>query len=393
MIRWAPVGERTEAGVVRLAAGAQQQVVEGSLWRVVAGALQPESRPVAAAPAGSALGRLRVTRVGAVGSEAEIVDEVTPGAIAPPARALVESLPSDDLRLAVAVRPAPQWAAAVEALRDAVGRSPFLRRVDDGGEVMVLVPSVDDGGAETSLGDLSSLAGHCWLALAPDGRPTAPLRSLTDAGADALVRDLEGRSRQRQLVRLHNRQPDPLHGKVELVVHRWRAEAGWREADEGTVFRLGERFAISIINNHPRLRVYVHLLGLGFGGSICLLYPRDGEQSRLVPGGTVSFGMDGPPMRFVPPPEFPYLRQAPRRRERERFKLVASTEPTDFRLFFQKSFREVRDDQLTDQGLGGLLRWFVRGSAFRGEMDAAPPGGAWTTVDRGQWIDTTEEPG
>ena len=395
--RFATVTER-DGGAVRLAAGRLQQVVRGSQWRVVAAGAAPEvGRSDEPRPAGTPLGSLRVTDVEVAASTAMVEEETSPGAIAPPARTWLAALPDedDDLRMPVAVRSGSTGTAA-EALRTKVAASPYLRLVEAGRgeEVTVLVPEPGGDGDPLQLGDLSAIAGRCWLAVGRDGLPVAPPHRLGGESVEVMVENLEKRARQRQLRLLRSPQSNETRSSetepwVGLTILRQAAEGTWEAVDEEYVFRAGERFAFALTNRF-REPLHVNLLGLGFGGGTSPLHPVAHAAAPLSPGATVSFGTrPGESLCFLLPPRYPYLPGAPYRRERELFKLIATSEEADYRLFFQDSYRDpARLPGLSGDRLGRFLGWYACGTAYRGASTRPTGPAGWSAYTRGPWLDT-----
>lgn len=389
--RFVPVEERRPDGRVVLAGGTVQRVEPGSRWSVYPGGFQDGGEPPAKASAGDrALGRLRVVSAGPSKAEAEVVEEVRPGAVDRSCRAVLTEPGREDLRLPVSVEAPAGHEDEAERLRRAIAESPLLRSPAGAVADVVarLLPAREE--AADPLPDLGPLSEPVWAVVGGDRRPIMPLRRLRHGTVNALVSNLEKRACHRQLLRLRNPDlDDPLHDAVTFTLWRETAGGDWQEVEESdpTPWRLGERFGFELHNAHGD-KVYPYVLDLGFGGGVCQLFPLEGSRAPLTSGHTVECGLDderGSCFRFRAPEGYPYLPADRERRELEVLKVIVSAEPLDLQLFLQDSYRHqpAAFERAAGGELGRRLAWITLGHRWRTAHEGEPVAEhAWTTLER-----------
>src|SRR3954454_18764343 len=212
-MRFLRVEERTADRVI-LGGGAVCGLTEGSQW-----AIYPAGTK-AVTPSMEPLGRVSITAVRAVTSEARLLEEVHPGAVAAGQRA-VEEIHALETRLpGEVVAPAGQ---DVQELLDGLDHSQLLQRAEQGGyakvRVYLLAPRarVPEGAPVPLLGPLDEEPG---AVVGEDGQLLMPRHGRSRPGVVGLLLDnLEKVARYRLTAGLRN-EGNPLAGKVEVELFR-----------------------------------------------------------------------------------------------------------------------------------------------------------------------------
>lgn len=271
---------RAGEGRVELAGGQAQGLVEGSLWSVhPAGTLDPQPH---GAPA------VRLVRVGALSSEAQVQGEADrPAREIEPGDRAFETVPAyGELRLGVRLsRLPPEVPAATDPLVRTLGehlsRSPVLRAC-----------SADEkGGVTVEVGPTGCrLLDDHGFALAEDlplDDPGTPVR---------VVQRLERRARWRHGLLLENRDrasriTPALHARLlrRDGSGNWRTAAG-PEGDEAIpVYRCGDLLALEISHDLPA-ELCVYVLDFGLDDDVSQLFPPPGGLEWLGPGAPLRPG-------------------------------------------------------------------------------------------------------
>ena len=373
-MRYAAVVGR-EGGAVTLAAGAAHGLTAGSAWDVY--------------PAGTkttdgveALGRVRVTDVGAVASAAEVVEEAGGGAVAVGTRAVEATHGWGGLVLRVAL------ASDAAPLAEAVDGSGLLRRVgpDEPADVRAaLLPARADGGG--AVPQLGALAEPTWAVVGTDGRLVMPPLAASAPGAASTVRDnLDTLARFRHALALDN-PGSALRGAVDVRLKRLDGNGEWAEAEAEeaggeVVFEEGERVAFTVANRHAE-PVYVYGLDFGLAGAINL-FTVAGANDALAPGREQSVGLDRPlVLRF--PKTFPFVQEPGEGvpdEGAETLRVFVTTEPTDFSSLLQEGVRSGGAG--TRSSLAQVLEKAFHGTPMRdlGFDDEPADDADWTVVSR-----------
>ena len=385
-----PVFERN-GDRVTLGAGASCGLTAGSHWYVH----PPGTKKV---EEGEPLGKVTISKVGAVTSEATIVEESSPGTIAVGARAVEWSHSTGPTRLAVEVV-VPTGRPEVRELFAKIGQSRFLRQADEhekaDARVYLLPPRMGarEGDPAPALGALRE---HTWAVVGPHGHLLMLPRPHNDYEAvKAIVQNLENRARFRHTCDLANDR-STLAGQVDLKILRRLENGLWgepgKDVDGEPVLFDGDQFLLEITNRDTR-PLYMYVLNLGAGGSVCQLYPVQGAQKPFAPatdpaltaslpaGSTFQVGVrSGEELEMSMPEELLsswHLLGIPSPEGRETFKLFATTQPADFRVLLQPGYlRDGAGDSLTD-----LLMDLVEGGGDR-EVKQKSPEDDWTAVQR-----------
>jgi hypothetical protein len=387
---FAPVLARKGDRLV-LGAGASWGLTAGSQWSVH----PPGTKR---ADEGEPLGKVTVSKVGAVTSEATIVEESRPDTIAVGARAVESSRFLGATRLAVEVMVPVGKPAALE-LFTRIGQSRLLRQAEKGetadARIYLLPPrfGAREGDPAPALGALRE---DTWAVVGPHGnllmlpRPHHDYKAVT-----AIVENLEGRARFQHTAALANDR-STLAGMVDLKVLRRLGNGEWGELEVGVdgepVLFDGDQFCLEITNRALR-PLYMYVLNLGSGGGVSQLYPIvQGDEKALAAGHDPALDPSLPPGRTfrarVRSGEevemcFPeeilaswHLLGIPSLEGRETMKLFATTQPADFRILLQPGYlRSEAGDSLTS-----LLIDIVEGG--RREVRQRSPEDDWVTVQR-----------
>lgn len=328
--------ERTTTDGVKLSAGSAQGLTEGSKW-----AIYPQGHKEEDGDTGR-LGVVTVTEVGALSSDAHIDEVIAPDSIATGTRAIELEHNLGPMSLSVEVEDLSGVHGAGAALQSQIGLSSLLKKADAGTATARVygLPKGDPASRAGKAPQLGTLAEPTWAAIGRDGFlmfPTAPIEA--EDSLERVLTNLEKIARYRNVLSLENHDPsDALAGKVRLVLLRRLANGSWIEAvpgDDGrVVIREGEKVGIRIINDHDS-DVFVSVLDFGLTGRIKQLYPARGAKPAHKPG-TFDPGLI---IGLSFPPDF----DRNRNEGEEAFKLIATTEPSDFTLLEQDATRDVKE--------------------------------------------------
>ena len=350
-MRFVPVLER-KGDQVSLGAGASCGLTAGSVWDVYPSGTKTEEGE-------TPLGKIELTAVGAVTSEATIKEQVEPDKIDAGTRA-VERSRFVEMRLAVEVL-APPDQEDVQRLLGLIERSKLLRRAEEGEEpearIYLLLPRTGafQGDPAPSLGALRE---ETWAVAARDGQLLMLPRPRVDQAGrnavDTIVRNLEGRVRFRHTSSLAN-PGSRLEGAVEMKLLRNERGLWVEPSTEGgsePILYDGDPICFDLANRYDR-PLHLYLMNLGSGGSVSQLYPVMGADKPLHPGVTIRVG-DRPGERLTLgfPDELSsswHLLGAPSLKGRETFKLFVTTKPADFKVLLQPGYmRTGRGSSLTE---------------------------------------------
>lgn len=343
-VRFAGVVSREDTAV-SLQVGLAHGVTPGSRWAIH----PPGTKDVGedAVPCGL----VEITAVRATGSDAAVIEETTPGAVAEGCRAVEVSHAEAETRLRVQVAAPAHRAASLLALVEGSG---LLRRAGDGEPAdarVYLIPSRGEVDAEVPVPQLGAVREPTWAVVGADGLLMMPphVAGASDGrGEHAVLSNLETAARYRHALSL-SEPSGALRGKVDLVLKRRSGDGDWIEAQPDpasgrVIYEEGERVALEINNRHAE-PVYVSVLDFGLAGSVGLLYPIAGASEPLAPGRSISVGVrEGDELEL----RFPQgLRAAADPSDgmpaegTETFKLIATTSPADLRPLLQGGFRDV----------------------------------------------------
>lgn len=378
--RFLAVGERAGESAI-LAGGAAHRVEAGSQWTVFpAGTRDPLGAPV--------LGELRITAVGAIASEASILEEAAPDSITGGCRA-IETRPGDRVpQLSVEIVAEAGLEESSEDLVREIELSRLLRpaRGEDAPMMTVYLLAARDGPRSGApLPELGPLPRACYAVMGEEGALSMPVRCLDRRLAlFDLVENLENRSRWLHALTLRNRSPDALAGHVSFEILRGDGGGSWSVVGNNARFESGERFALEI-TNRSAFPLHVYVIHFAVDGEIQPIYPPRGAWQPVAAKGKASYGQVGDGLSFELHPELPFDHGPGPVEIEETLKLIATTEATDFYPLFQGSYRQLAsDDVLSASSLAMLLYRSFLGLSTR-EVQRRGKGSAresWTTLDR-----------
>lgn len=382
-LRFVPVLGRHRDGRVLLGAGAVSGLTVGSQWEIY----PPEARD--AAP-GSELGLVEITGVCAFASDGRIVREARPGLVRRDCRALERSHGHGDMGWTVDLVISGAWKEHIGILERGIGESPVLRQVS-GQEAQTRVYLLGPR-QKVRPGDpapmLETLEEPCWVAVGKDGQLVLPVRRATSPeSAFDLLENLEKLARFHHALALDN-PTSPLRGKVDLVLERLTdgGPVPARQGDGQTVFFEGELLALQAVNRSGQ-DLYLYVVDFGLAGKVKLIYPPQGtrqavhREKETLPINT----RIGQGWHLSVPEILPFEDPGSPASGVEHVKLFATTEPVNFELLFQQSYRRHKDflPGIDDTPLGRLLSLAVWGMAYRGTgPGTASTSQDWTTVTR-----------
>jgi len=370
-VRYVRVLQRSGKSVT-LAAGAALGMTKGSRWSVYAQGTKktPEATP---------LGELEITAVEAVTATARIVSESAADSIGAYARAVETVHAYGDFRLSVQLVGEP-GDSALAVMKELLGKSPLLRVVDTSTPAaarVYLVPPRESAGPDDPAPQLGAIADASWVAIGETGQLLGPPKRR--GAEDAVRRNLETVARYRQALALEN--PDPssvLRDKVKFELLRQAGDGQWEVAVPNTaggqvVFSEGEQVAFRVTNDHAD-PVYISILDFSLSGDIGVLYPPPGAKEKVNPGITFEIGSD---------PSRQKIRLAAEQHaitDVETFKLVATSDATDFSFLQQEG---VRDGSRGQTPLSLLWETATGTRATRATVTEQPVvAESWATVVR-----------
>ncbi|MFL6260318.1 MAG: caspase family protein [Thermoanaerobaculia bacterium] len=379
-MRFVQVVQRTADRVI-LGGGAACGLTGGSQWAIHPAGTKtviPEMEP---------LGRVAITAVRAVTSEARLLGEIQPGAVVAGLRAVEESH-ALETRLPVEVV-APSG-PDVQALLDGLDRSKLLRRAEPGhAKVRVYLlarRAVVPRNAPVPM--LGVLREETWAVVGEDGQLLMPSHGRSEPGTvQLLLENLEKVARYRLAAGLRN-EASALTGKIKVELFRKTgSELETLEPDPGSlpVLNEGEALALRITSQHEK-PLFVYVLDLGLTGRISLVYPAPGAENSLLAGRSVEIGtLPGDDMDLYIPDEFPFTAAGPGEEVEgsETLKILVTTHPAEFQSLFQGGVREGRTvgSSLTD-----LLETTFGGGGYQdrewGTRDQIDGPEDWTALER-----------
>lgn len=357
-------------GRLLLTCGTVNGVAEGSIWT----AYPPGTK---AAREEDRLGRLEVTAVRAVHSDAEVREESSPGAIGEGCRVVLHSLPEGPAPLVVAVEGSPDHARWQADLRRGIESSPLLGltlRPEEAALRALLLDPRRRAGKGDPASMLGALRKPVCAVVDRTGEIVLPVHDLDDLQSlEITLENLEGYSSLRSIQALENPHANPLAGKVGFRLLRRGDGGGWVRAEPsrpgGPVeFTDEEDFAVELFNQHTEA-VFPYLLDLGLGGRIGLIYPFPDSWEPLASGQTILRGdRSGEELTFYVPETFPFYDRGSRPAAGiQGIKLLATTEEVELRPLFQAAYRSLPGwrAEVAASSLGRLLARLCLGDSLR----------------------------
>jgi hypothetical protein len=370
-MKFVPVVQRSGDRVI-LGGGAACGLTEGSQWAIYPAGTKTITREM------EPLGLVALTAVRVVTSEARLLRELQPGAVAEGMRGVEESHSLETRMPVEVIAPSGQDA---QALAEGIDGSKVLRRAERGGyakaRVYLLAPRAD--AKDAPVPQLGPLREETWAVVGEDGDLLMPVRRRYEPGVVGLLREnLEKVARYRLVMGLENGASE-LAGKVNIEILRKTLSGGLEAPEVGTdgrpVFYEGDDVAFKISHQHEK-PLFVYLLDLGLTGRIQLVYPAPGAEDCLLPAMALEVGTQpGREISLYIPDEFPFLAAGPGDEIEgiETLKILFTTHPADFQPLFQSGVREGKggpansldDLLLTTFGGGGYVKRDTRSRVDR----------------------------
>ena len=337
-MRFAPVKSRTGRRVV-LEAGAAHGLVRGSECEVY-------PRGTRRSHGAESLGRIRIEDLRILTSEAELLDEVSTGAVDVGGRAVEVDRPVLARRLTVRLVGSP---GRIEQLARRIAQSPLLERAEESSSwvytVHLLQPRQH---AEVSdfVPQLSRLPWATWAVVDGSHRLVmGPKPASSPEALDHIVHNLELWARYRSLLELAHPDPgNPLDDMLDVELLRRPPGGSWLAVEPGSdsrkVFEEGDLLGIRLQHGYDK-PLHVAVLDLGLTGAVHLLYPVRGRSRSMSGHRAVDIGMDGiDPIELFVPEELPYPGET-FEEARETLVFLATAEATDLSLLSQDAVRGV----------------------------------------------------
>jgi hypothetical protein len=282
-MRYLPVTSRTGTQAM-LGGGLAHAVRTGSRWGVyAAGTKKPE-------PPAQPLGELEVTEVRGLSSEARIISETAPSAIAPGARAFPRTQGFEVEPLVVRIE-APEGDTAAANLAKCLAQSPLLRVAaaaePTGFQVVLLGPRGKPGPTARVPQVDEPLSEATWAIVASGDRLVAPLKPAADAAA--VCTNLGTIATYLQSLALRN-PSSALANAIEVTLYRSSDGSPWEEArpqaDGRIPYMVGDRLAFRVINKSST-PLHLNVMDFGISYKVSMVYPpasgADETLPRLLP--------------------------------------------------------------------------------------------------------------
>ena len=290
------------------------------------------------------VGLVEMTAVGGLTSDARIVAESAPGAIAAGCRAFELDPGFGDASLVVSLAPAP---AGLEdghrQLADRLARSKTIRVVKPGDGVTALVQAIllpprDSAGPGDPVQQLKEVKAPTWAIVGGGDRLLAPPKPA--AAVAAVAENLEKIARYFFLLAIRNPR-SALRDKVQATLLRKPRGGDWHDAlpdgDGRIIFKVGDQLAFRVCHSHPD-HLYLNVVDFGISYKVGLVYPpAQGAAEILESLLPFEFGKRDGQQMFLQ--KFPEGFDGPQ--GQETLKFMVATRPIDSSWMRQEGVREV----------------------------------------------------
>jgi hypothetical protein len=153
------------------------------------------------------------------------------------------------------------------------------------------------------------------------------------------------------------------------------ADRSWSDAGEGAVFREGDRMVLRIVNQLDR-PVYATIIDFGLSHAISPVFPVKGSRPEIAPSTTFNFGVSAGGFSLGFPERYP------RDEGKETFKLIVTTQPSDFSVLRQAGTKGL-DDLGSAKPPNPLERLLAAASGGSRDPVSQPTAiDQWITVER-----------
>ena len=308
-MRFVSIGDRKDNKVI-LNAGAAHGMTEESEWAIYPEATKQIDKET------PKLGKVKITAVRAVTSDAEILEENSVGVITVGSRATEEAHCYGEMRLKVNIQVPTDFDTAKKDLIKLIKESKLLRFAQDGetADVMVYIiaprTEIISNAPVPQLGVVNQAT---WVVVGKDGQVIVPTRPVDEFDAITILREnLEKIVRCTSVLALENPNSQSLlKNKVKLTLKRQARDSSWVEAqpdnDSGQiVFEDGDRLIVEVENLHKH-PIYIYILDLGLAYGVTQLYPIKGANQEFKPGKHNIFIREGEYIELNVPEKFPYV--------------------------------------------------------------------------------------
>lgn len=368
-----------EHDLVRLGGGAALGLTAGSQW-----AIYPEGVKHADSDS-PPLGRVEITNVRAVSSDAMVLDPTHAHHIKPGCRAFETDRSYGAMRMTVDLHPAPaSYAEHLTQLASRIADSKLLNiRTPDESvnkadvRIYLILPRshADTGDPVPQLG---AIAVPTWVVVGREGRLIMPPHPINAAHVlNLIIANLEKIARYRNALSLENRK-SALVDNIGFKLLRQDVVGVWKEAlpDSASgqvVFEHGERVALEIVNLY-HAPVYISVLDFGLTSGIFLIFPPNRPSDKFEPHcPPVRLGERyGDRIELYMPNEFKEDSGV------EVFKLFATTHEANFSWLAQGGVRSMRKSRSSFET---VFETAINGTQDQRQM-TVPVDEEWTTVER-----------
>jgi hypothetical protein len=387
---------------VQLEGGAIHGLTVGSRWDIY-----PAGTKQIIEPQRARQGTVEIIAVKPITSTARIIEEHSPDAINPNARAF-EVLHSDtETRMLVSLASAPSgYETAIEELRRALAQSKLLEVTDSARDARAVISIAfpdnvtSDDAASSPDKTLAEASWRVWdnseTTRMPQYPVAAPESKLT------IRENLEIIWRYQKILESTN-EKSALKGKVDFILLKKGADGNWQEVPRTgeVVYKDGDLIAFQVINRSEQV-VYVSVLDFGLSKRIDVLYPASGQSEPIAVkrsggddgmtkvGGTLSVGVvAGDEIELFFPEQPTFLKTAAQGaplREQEFFKLIVTTERHDLSFLRQPGLRGETDDA-PSHPLERLIYLAATGGLQRDARVKLEPREEWLTCERAFWLE------
>lgn len=395
-MRFVSIGDRKDNKVI-LNAGAAHGITQESEWAIYPEATKQIDKKT------PKLGKVKITAVHAVTSDAEILQENPVGVITVGSRATEEAHCYGNMLLKVNIQVPTDYDAAKEKLIEQIQESKLLRFAQEGetADLMVyIIASRTEVSSDAPVPQLGVVNQPTWVVVGSNGQVIMPTRPVNEVGATIKLREnLEKIVRCKSLLALERDTKSLLNNKVKLTLKRQADDGSWVEAqpDDNSgqiVFEDGDRLVLEVENLHND-PIYIYILDLGLAYGVDQIYPRRGANQEFQKGKHNIGIRRGEEIELYVPEQFPYISSSNNGSlvgGIETFKLFATTYPSDFSWLLDEGVRQGFGQHLPNinKPLEQLLDMVMTGNGNREvRMSTLPPDAEWTTVQSSFWLQST----
>ncbi|MBD2452334.1 caspase family protein [Nostoc sp. FACHB-152] len=347
------------------------------------------------------LGKVKITAVRAVTSDAQILEENQVGVITVGSRATEEAHFYGEMSLKVNIQVPPDYDAAKKELIELIKESKLLRFAQEGetADVMVyIIAPRSEVSSDAPVPQLGVVNQPTWVLVGNSGQVLMPTCPVDRVGATTTLREnLEKIVRCKSVLALENPNSQSLlKNKVKLTLKQQAGDGNWIEAqpDKNSgqiVFENGDRLILEVENLH-NASIYIYILDLGLAYGVTQIYPIKGANQEFQPGKHNIGIRQNEHIELYLPEKFPYVSSSNDGSlvgGIETFKLFATTYPTDFSWLLNEGVRQGFGEQLPNinKPLEQLLDIALTGNGNReARVITLSANEEWITVQSSFWL-------